>query len=77
MSSTRKIIVHSNVLGAAAWNGNTEVLMYALDLCSDSNFIDKRAAETLDFIEVEKKQFASSYTPEFQNFTPLMLAVSS
>lgn len=70
-SPKRKNFIKSNVIGAAAWNGNIEVLEY---LCTKLSSIDLEfeAKEELDY-KIERQ---GNLTKEVTKYTPLMLAIA-
>jgi len=74
LSKKRRNDVGSNVLGAAAFHGNAELLKYALTRI-DHSFLNVASLESIDSFGANKK--ASPFTPELQGYTPLMLAVAS
>lgn len=72
LSKKRKNQVISNVIGAAAYNGSSEIL---------KNLVGKGSTGLLNinFPAVEKQDFSQkgTFTKEFTGFTPLMLAVAA
>lgn len=58
--------VAGNVIGAAAYHGNREILEYCISKV-DSSFIDMKAMETSD----RMSDISGGFKPEFNDFTPL------
>lgn len=74
MSSYRKNVVFSNILGASVWSGSTELVEQSLQVYSIvPTEIESKALEVIDL----KKNERSCLCLEFSDFTPLMLAVVS
>ena len=57
-----------NVVGAAAYHGNTEMLSYCLEVCP---------ADFIDFQGMEMADGNSKLKPEMNEFTPLQVALVS
>ena len=72
LSRRRQNSVASNVIGAAAYHGHKDMLVYLLNRV-DQGLIDVKAMETADRFLGK----GSAYKPEINDFTPLQLAIVS
>lgn len=72
LSKRRQNSVASNVVGAAAYWGNKEVLKYVLNRL-DADFVDVKAIECAD----RTLSKSGPFKPEMHDFTPLQLALVS
>ena len=72
LSKRHKNSVVSNVVGAAAYWGHTELLKFVLSILSDES-VNFPATEASD----RRLTKSAPFQPELQGYTPLMLAIIS
>lgn len=74
LSRRRRNSVVSNLIGCAAYYGSSQVLKFALARLTPKIQVDQVNFTALESQDIRK---AGTYIPEFEGFTPLMLAVVS
>jgi hypothetical protein len=74
LSRRRQNSVVSNLLGCAAYHGSSDVLKFLVARLSPKYQVDTVNFAALESLDIRK---SGTYTPEFEGFTPLMLAVVS